>query len=271
MPNSIQSTTIGRVGRTDLSFRTIGSTLRLAIALIAMLVMTAASDRVSAQTQTQEQEDQRLQIDPAAPAVRSKIEVEGLVTNVKKYSFEVSSEDQTWTVNASKDTAVTLKCSSPRIDFEKSETWVGIEGNEKKFKRYKFKTPLHIQVQFNHKNQMKRIMSGPVKRFPTYALADKAFTAAPTRRQIFLTGKLEKGETKRQLKLTTDAGETHQVLLSKNGQWHGFSLNDLRANATRVRINGLANAEKQIDASKILFWPITKAKSGQPENTELDK
>ena len=267
---SIQSRFNNLVRCTDLLFRMPESSFVARgwmIALIALLVLVPLN-RVSAQEQVQEK--QRLQVDPSAPAVRSKIEVEGLVTNIKKYSVEVTSEDLTWQINVTKDTAMALKCSSPRIDFEKSETWVGIEGSDKRFKRYKFKAPIYIQAQFNHQNHLKRIMSGPVKRFPTFVLADEAFTGTPTERQIFLNGKLEKGDTKRQLKMTTDAGDTHPVLLSKNGQWYGFSLTDLRANATRVRINGLINAEQQIDASKILFWPVKKPKAVQPRNAKLE-
>lgn len=226
-----------------------------------MLLSLGGSPCMAQETETeQESATERLKVDPPPVLGGSKIEFEGLVTGLKKYSLEVTGPDQSWQVRIGKDTALALKCSSPRIDFEKSEAWVGIEGADNKFKAYKFKTPLYVQAQFSHQHQLKRIMSEAVKRFPTYALSNEPFAPATNRRQIFLAGKLEPGETGRQLKMTTDAGDTHQVLLSKHGEWLGFTLSDLRKNQTVVRISGKVNAKQQIIARKILFWPVKKPK-----------
>ena len=224
----------------------------LQLLLLATLVSVASA---------QQTEEGRLDIGSPTDAV-SKIEVEGLVSKVNKYSIEVTSDQQTWLVGINNNTNVVLKCSSPRIDFEKSETWIAIEGSEKKFKSYKFKTPLDLQARFNHQNQFKRIMSGDVKRFPNYSVGNKPFPTAGNRKQILLNGSIEKGDTGRQLKLTTDAGVPYQILLSKNGEWHGFSVTDLVAGATKVRVGGQVNQDQQINATRILFWP-TKS-SAQP-------
>ena len=112
-------------------------------------------------------------------------------------------------------------------------------------------------------------MGNSVKRFPNYSVGNQSFPPASNRKQIVLNGVIEKGAQGRQLKMTTEAGVTHQVLLSKNGEWQGFSVTDLIAGATKVRVSGQASQNRQLDAKRILFWPIIKPEV-QSKKTQMD-
>ncbi len=184
----------------------------------------------------------------------STMELQGVVRTRNKYSIVVESGSQQYLVRFTRSTRVMLKLASPRIFFDKQQLITRVEGDPKQFRAFEFQTPLYLRTEFDHRNQYRRVMAMPVKRLSNYVLSNELPASPRNEGEWMVTGKLTAGLTNRQIKLET--GETvYDVILAKRGRLTGFSIAELLADKTAVRIQA-ATVGDQIDAREILFWPI---------------
>jgi hypothetical protein len=97
-------------------------------------------------------------------------------------------------------------------------------------------------------------MAMQVKRISNYDLSNRRPVQPEHGEGFFIVGEVSSGPTNRQLKLKTE-DTVHDVILARKGRLTGFSIADLVAGKTGVRIKGSTDGER-IDAVEILFWPI---------------
>ena len=216
--------------------------------LITMMVHFA-----SAQT------DERLRLD-TAESTKQNVELEGVVTQSKKYSLDIEIDGAIRNVKVDNKTVFILDCASPRIDFDKSKLMVAERGEGRNFREYTFKKPLHIKATFAHRNQYQRFLSSEEKRIGNYEIANEPINTAESKKRVYLNGRIEAGVTNRKVVLKTST-EKYDVILAKNGRWKGFTLNELTGNNTGVRIVGIQNEGGAVTANTIFFWPIQQKKA----------
>ena len=213
----------------------------------------------------QEKTDERLKLETTTNPNKSIVEIEGLVTEQKKYSIVVSSADETYDIKITKDTKIELKCVSPLVSLEKNKLRIARTGGAKQFKEYAIETPLYLIANFDHQNQFNRTMAAEPKRINQFTISTDKKSLSEKRTELFLLGEVLPGDSGRQLKLKTEK-ETFQILLGKRGSWQGFSQLDLVAEETSVRIQGLVDDQNTVEARRIQFWPISSAANGKADD-----
>ena len=183
----------------------------------------------------------------------SLINLDGVVTKRNKYSIEVDTGRSTYSVKLSNDSAIKLRVISPRIDFEKKQLIIDVEGAEKRYRGYPIPVPLFVRINFVHQKQLNRALGQPVKRLSDFELFAKRPRVA-VNEKLKWVGELSPGESNRQLKFATTEN-VYDVLLAKRGSMGGFKISDLKAGITGVRISGKLNDNGEVVAKEILFWP----------------
>ncbi len=214
-------------------------------ALLALALVLAVST-------TYAQTNERLKLDRSPHS--QKIEVEGVVSSQNKYSIDIDVDGEKKNIKVEKRTQVILVCASPKIDFEKSILTIFEKGSNRKHRSYNFSAPLFVRAAFAHKKQYQRFIDSAEKRIGNFEISKQPFEKSSGKRQIFLDGKLMPGPSVRKQTIETDK-EKFEILLAKHGQWHGFSLSELTAQNTSVRVTGFESVNNEITADRIWFWP----------------
>ena len=187
----------------------------------------------------------------------SLVSLDGYVKSRGKYSFEIDTGALTYPVNLNKATEIRLKVTSPRIDLEEKQLIIDVEGAEKRFRGYPIPDPLFVRINFVHRKQIKRVAEQTIKRLSDFELL--ATKPVPMKNNLSWVGELKKGKSNRQLKLNLE-GKEYDVLLGKRGSMTGFSITDLKAGLTGVRVSGELKENSVIEAKTILFWPSASYK-----------
>ena len=235
--------------------------------LVVFLLPPAMASSQSLQPQSDpenQQPDRRLDVG-SEPDESSLINLDGIVKARNKYSIEVDSEKTTHKVQLAPDARIRLRVISPRIDFEKKQLIIDVQGVEKRYRGYPISVPLYARISFVHQNQLKRVMKQPVKRLSDFELLATRPKGDAADKLIWI-GELKPGESTRQLKFATAAGKSHDILLAKRGSMSGFRISDLKAEITAVRISGRIKDDGDVVAKDILFWPVSGYKKTARSN-----
>ena len=226
---------------------------------IALIIFIALPNGIGTQIDAQENTpDKNEKLDVQFETKESSlVSLDGHVKSRGKYSFEIDTGGSTHAVKLTKSTEIRLKVTSPRIDLDEKQLIIDVEGAEKRYRGYPVPSPLFVRINFVHRKQIKRVADQPVKRLSDFELL--ATKPVVMNRNLSWVGELKKGVSNRQLKLVLD-GKEYDVLLGKRGSMTGFSITDLKAGLTGVRISGELGENGVIEATTILFWPSASYK-----------
>ncbi|MFK7768079.1 MAG: hypothetical protein AB8B55_12720 [Mariniblastus sp.] len=196
------------------------------------------------------------------------IRVEGLVTELKKYSMTVQANGKTHQVKLANGAPIGLRMSQPWYDWKNDQVVVDAfnfpnaagESEPKVVKRVALKLPsekLFLISRFADVEQMSKTMATNVKRINFYLITPKDPGAhLPTEEEPFIAGELavqKNGQTR--LKVND---QTMPVRLGfRYATMNGFSITALEPNKTQVFLSGIQGEnEGEIIASRILFQPV---------------
>lgn len=221
--------------------------------ILVIVIVASYVTVLAAQPEPQSDENHRLDVD-MTDRPSSLIDLDGIVKTRNKYSIEVDTGKLIYPVKLDSDAVIKLRVISPRIDFEKKQLIIDVEGAEKRYRGYPIPVPLFARIDFVHQKQLQRVMGQAVKRLSDFELLSSRPTLAADEKLKWV-GELKPGESSRQLKFQTGPSTTYDVLLAKRGSMSGFKISDLKAGLTAVRISGRLNDDGTVIAKEILFWP----------------
>lgn len=203
--------------------------------------------------------------DPAIAPEPTEQQIEGVVTDRKKYSFTVSHEGRQYTVKLANGAPVGLILNKPWFDWKRERVVVDEvpypENDDiESLKRVAFKLPakeLFLIARFKNTEHMERIMAAGAKRLNFYLVTpNDPGQHLPTHEQPFISGALAV-QKNQQLRLNVLDQSFHVQLGFRSATLNGFSIAQLEPNKTHVFLSGIAGEfENEIIASRIVFHPI---------------
>jgi hypothetical protein len=198
-----------------------------------------------------------------------KVQFKGIVTQQKKYSFDVKTEDRDYQVKLAPGATLILRLNKPTYDFSNrivKVVRVAPGGNEQAASdsdaepgrvSYPLPETLFVEAKFEHVRQMQRIMQARVKRINNYSLTEKDPGAGlPTETTLRIGGQLLPADDPAVAKLKVDAEEFAVMLGQRGATLSGFNILDLPADSTEVFVWGFMGDDDVVSAERIEFQPI---------------
>lgn len=208
--------------------------------------------------------------DPATAETKTSIQLQGIVTSRKKYSFTVKQGDTEYTVKPANGAPIGLKMNKPWFDWGNNQVVVDAvpirltAANGDSLKRVALRLPaekLFLISRLGDAAKMKRTMSAEVKRINFYLITpEDPGPHFPTDEQPYISGELSIKDNSPALKIKDD------VLPLKLGfryaTMNGFSIAQLEPDKTQVFLSGTwHDGDDKIIATRILFQPIAAAQT----------
>ena len=197
------------------------------------------------------------------------VQLNGLVTDCKKYSFTVTRGTTQYKIKIAEDASVGLKMNKPWFDWENDQVVVdalkydsdsnSVDSKTKSDKRVPIKLPsedLFLISRFGDKSKIKQFMSAKKKRLNFYLITPEDLGHnMPTIEKPYLSGSLK---VDNQIVQVVSGEESLAVLLGfRYATMNGFSLAQMEPNKTQVFLTGVwAEGETEIIATRILFQPV---------------
>ena len=195
------------------------------------------------------------------------IQIQGMVTGRKKYSFTVKHGTTEYQVKLADGAPVGLKMNKPWFDWDNEQVVVDAmnftSGSNPiaatPAKRVAVKLPakqLFLISRLGDPAKMKETMSADVKRLNFYLVTpEDPGEHLPTAKEPFISGALSVKDKKTQVEID---GQTMPVMLGfRYATMNGFSINHLEPNKTQVFLTGVwSDGESEILATRILFEPV---------------
>ena len=196
------------------------------------------------------------------------VSVDGLVTELRKYSLTIQAGEKTYQVKLVNGAPIGLRMNKPWYDWKNEQVVVDAlsypndpsVAEPKSEKRVAVKLPadkLFLISRFADTEQMNKTMSTNVKRMNFYLITPKDPGAhLPTEEKPFISGELaiqKNGQTRLQI--------NDQLMPIRLGfryaTMNGFSIMSLEPNKTQVFLSGVTGAnENEIIATRVLFQPV---------------
>jgi len=210
----------------------------------------------------------------ASESVDSELErfqVEGVVTERRKYSFAVEENGQKYEVKVIPDTVIGLRMKKPWFDWESGV--VVVDSTEvvsksaskaledsRKIVRKAIQLPaekLFVISRFREKEQMELFFKTDDKRINFYLVTPfDPGQHMPTNEQPYISGALSV-ESDQSLRLNIGGNAIPVRLGFRDATMNGFSISQLVPERTRVLLSGYrGKLDKQITAQSIVFEPI---------------
>ena len=208
---------------------------------------------------------------PEQPETKTpvKLQFTGLVTQQKKYSFDVKAVDREYQVQLAPGATVALRLNKPTYDFENrivrvvrlepglDEQHPNASASEPARSSYPLPEKLFVEAKFEHVYQMQRIMQAKVKRINNYVLLAKDPGAEmPTETSLQIRGQLLPADQATTTKLKVNDEEFPVMLGQRDATMQGFTIVDLHPRRTEVFVWGVMGDDNVVIADRIEFQPI---------------
>lgn len=207
------------------------------------------------------------------------VQLKGLVTARKKYSFTVKQNRTEYSVKLAPGAPIGLKMNKPRFDWDQDRVVVlPMEYSTDQLsepavlpKRVALQLPaeeLFLISRFDTAFRIQTIMSADVKRINFYLVTpDDPGQHFPTEQQPYLSGPLSLNDQQLQVKIED------QLLPVKLGvhyaTMNGFTINQLEPNQTHVILSGhWSDGATDIEATSVLFRPVVVPEIGPNQNDD---
>lgn len=200
------------------------------------------------------------------------IQIQGLVTGRKKYSFTVKQDKTEYTVKLSAGAPVGLKMNKPWFDWNNDRVVVDAmsfptgsnPASANPNKRVALKLPakkLYLISRLGDAARMKETMAAEVKRLNFYLVTpNDPGQHFPTADEPYLSGGLSVKDNK--VRVDVNEQMLPVILGFRYATMNGFSIVHLEPNQTQVFLSGvLADGQREIQATSVLFQPVIVAQA----------
>ena len=195
------------------------------------------------------------------------VNIDGLVTGLKKYSMTIQSGDKTYTVKLANGAPIGMRMNQPWFDWKNNRVVVDAlrypnDPNAKSAKRVAMKLPaekLFLISRFTDVEHMTKIMATNVKRINYYLITPEDLGAhLPTAAEPYISGELviqKNGQPRLQIE-----EQLMPIRLGfKTATMNGFSITALKPEKTQVFLSAVEGPnENELIATRILFQPVVK-------------
>ena len=187
--------------------------------------------------------------DSTVESVKKSIQLQGLVTGRKKYSFTVKQNETEYTVRLGTGAPIGLKMNRPWFDWDNDQVVVDAINYPSDATAEAANSLKRVAMQFPSKKlflisrlgdaaRMKEIMSTEVKRINFYLLTPiDPGQHFPTADQPYLSGALSVDE--KNVRLDVNEKMLPVKLGFRNATMNGFSITELEPNKTQVFLSGI--------------------------------
>jgi len=209
-------------------------------------------------------------------------QLEGLVTERKKYSFTITRGKIQYQIKIAENATIGLKMNKPWFDWENNQVVVdvlkydpqadSIDLKAKSDKRFAINLPskeLFLISRFGDQEKIDQFKKAKTKRLNFYLITpEDTGQNFPSVEEPYLAGSLSpNGQA-----VAVDAGDSPiPVRLGfRYATMNGFSIMEMEPNKTQVFLTGVwAEDESEIVATRILFLPVIDGgrESGLPEQS----
>ncbi len=207
------------------------------------------------------------------------IQLEGLVTDCKKYSFTITRGKKQYTIKIADNAPIGLKMNKPWFDWENKQVVVDalkydsesdtIDLKSKSGKRKAIKLPsdaLFLISRFGDKSKIKQFKTAKKKRLNFYLITpEDPGRNFPSEEKPFLAGPMNVNNNV--VEIDANGDPTPVLLGFRYATMNGFSIAQMEPNKTQVFLTGIvADNESEIIATRILFQPVVDDSMGLSKN-----
>ena len=194
------------------------------------------------------------------------ITISGTVTDLKKYSFKISTDDnREYQVRLAPQAPIVLQMNKPWFDWEKDRIVVSsnsptdLENEKPERIAYPVSTDrLYVVSQFKNARHMKRMVAKTPLRLSHYLLTlTKQHEHLPTESEHYISGKLTEMGANNSAQLKIGDQKISVLLGHREATIDGFTIQQLLPQTTHVTLTGTIDKNSEIVAQQILFYPIS--------------